>query len=300
MLYNILMKIFNGDEDKVDNALDFYEDNRKKIIIITVIVVLTIIMFTIRGINQARGLKKEMSGTVVENTMPEVIEDDEDEEVEEEPVSQYKINIGLEGKKNSDGRVVVEAKDDTEVVVDDTPTYRESTYDISVRIYDKTGVPETNMDGSHCKDYLDAVTLADFGTNWGEPLTEEDYTATTRYLVGVQQDKNDFERGDLQSVGWVLSNFDKIQPHDAVKFTNLHVIGSLSATHTAVLCSYDWYSVFGMKDTLVVFEDISGTLDASKFVDGAIFSATVYGHNMKVLENVNGQRVLCVQYNVFE
>ena len=107
------------------------------------------------------------------------------------------------------------------------------------------------------------------------------------------------ERGDLQSVGWLIQNLSSLSEETAIKFTNLHVIGSLSATHTAVLCSYDWYSVFGLKDTLVMFEDISGTLDASAFTDGAVFSATVFAHNVKVVENVNGQRVVCVQYSTF-
>ena len=74
-------------------------------------------------------------------------------------------------------------------------------------------------------------SLVDFGVLWGDSLTEDDYNTKTRYLVGVEQDRNDFERGDLQSVGWVFDNIDKMNDSDAIKFTNLHVISSLDDSH---------------------------------------------------------------------
>ena len=156
-----------------------------------------------------------------------------------------------------------------------------------------------NVDGSSYKDYQNRVKLADFGTMWGNSLTEDDFYCEKRILVGVSQNPNDFQRGDLQSVGWLIEHFAEIQPSDCIRFTNLHVIGSLSNDHVALLCSYDWYSAFGIKDTLVVFEDISGTLKTSDFKDGDIFSASVYGHNLKVVK-VGGFNVVCAEYAVFE
>ena len=118
-------------------------------------------------------------------------------------------------------------------------------------------------------------------------------------VIGVDQNPKDVEKYDLQSVGWLKDNLKSLDKNTAVKFTNLHIIGSLSNTHVALLCSYDWYSVFGLRDTLVVFEDISGQLNVKDFKEGDIFSATVFAHNIKRVD-VNGQSVICVQYNVFK
>ena len=156
------------------------------------------------------------------------------------------------------------------------------------------------MDGSSCKAYQKSVSLNDFGSHWGTSLTEDDFKGGDFYMVGVEQNPDDTLRGDLQSTGWLIDNLDKMNDNDAIKFTNLHVIGDLSQSHVALLCSYDWYSAFGLKDTVVVFEDISNTLNVKDFKDGDIFSATVFRHNIKVVPNVHGQRVIVVQYAVFE
>ena len=171
-------------------------------------------------------------------------------------------------------------------------------FDVSCNVFSHTNVPKTNVDGSSCKDYFNSVTLVDFDTYWGSALGTDDMKSKTRYLVGVEQDDIDEEIADLQSVGWLISNFNKLGKHDAIKFTNLHVIGKLSNDHVALLCSYDWYSVFGMKDTLVVFEDISDTLEVKDFKAGDVFSATVFVHNIRI-KRVNNENVVCVQYNVY-
>ena len=75
-------------------------------------------------------------------------------------------------------------------------------------------------------------------------------------------------------------------------------MGNLSKNPKNVLCCYDWYSAFGIDDTLVMFEDISGTVKNSDLEAGDVFSAVVYKHNMKV-QKVNGQNVVLVEYNTF-
>ena len=213
--------------------------------------------------------------------------------------SEYQASLGLEGDKNKDGRVDV-GEPTKAPIVTEVPIQTEPTYDTDIKIWGWTKVPNRNQDGSSCKNYQSKVTLFDFGTYWGDYLTDEDFKGNERYLVGVEQNPDDRVKGDCESVGWLIQNLADLQPNDAIKFTNLHVIGSLSDTHVALLCSYDWYSAFGLDDTLVVFEDISSTLEVSDFKDGDIFSATVFAHNVKILEDVKGQRVVVVQYNIFK
>lgn len=171
--------------------------------------------------------------------------------------------------------------------------------EVSCKVFAQTQVPNVNVDGSSCKAYQSGVSLEDFGSFWGTKLGDDDKKSKTKILVGVSQDNIDAELEDLQSVGWLINKVGVLSQDTAIKFTNLHVIGSLATDHVAVLCSYDWYSAYGLKDTLVVFEDISGTLKPEDFNDGAVFSATAFIHNMKV-ETVNGQDVLCVEYADYE
>lgn len=292
----------------VDKILDLWEDHKKACIAGIAVFVLIVILIVIKSVNNARGAR-EMAEAEQARIEQEALEEQQrleeeeaarlaEEEANKKVYKETGYSDSLSYRAQTDGRVTYQEPDDEqeEEVQVEVP---KASFNIEVHIFDRTDVPVTNVDGSSCKDYLDKVSLADFGTMWGSDLTTEDFSSTTKYLVGVKQDKNNYEHGDLMSVGWVYDNFDKMNDNDAIKFTNLHVIGSLSSTHTAVLCSYDWYSVFGLKDTLVVFEDMSGTLKPEDFKDGAIFYATVFKHNCKVLENVNGQRVLCVEYNVF-
>lgn len=208
--------------------------------------------------------------------------------------SQYQQEVNHIENDKEDGRVDVTTESTTEATTEEIKPYSEY-YETGVKIFDHTEVPARNMDGSTCSGYFNAVKLSDFGTMWGSPITDEDKYANKRYLVGVDQNPDDIEKGDLQSTGWLIDHLDSMDKNTALKFTNLHVIGSLSTSHVALLCSYDWYSAFGLDDTLVLFEDISGTLNTSDFKAGDIFSCTVWVHNVKVVK-VNGKRVVCIEY----
>lgn len=218
-----------------------------------------------------------------------------DTEEEKKPQNDYQSSLGLGNEKQDDYETEEETQKPTEIIEEQT----DPTYPAEVIIFDHTGVPEKNLDGSSCKAYLESVTLNDFGVMWGRKLSKEDFIGGDFYMVGVKQNPMDFKKGDLQSTGWLISNITSLNTNDAIKFTNLHVIGSLSDSHVALLCSYDWYSAFGMKDTLVVFEDMSGTLNIDDFTEGDIFSAVIFKHNIKIVE-VNDYRVIVVEYDIFK
>lgn len=275
---------------------DFFEDHKKLCIVLAVVLVLIIVMFAIRSHN----LKNKANSESVDISTTQAVQSTQikqDEEVKKEPENTYKNSLGLDADKDKDERIEYEIE--TEAPPEPTePVQTDPTYTPVVTIYDHTSVPKKNMDGSSCKAYQSSVKLADFGTFWGSSLTDDDFKAGNFYMVGVEQNPDDTLKCDLQSTGWLIDNLSSLKDNDCIKFTNLHVIGSLSDTHTALLCSYDWYSAFGLKDTLVVFEDISNTLSPSDFEDGDIFSALVFRHNIKV-ETVKGQRVIVVQYATF-
>lgn len=282
-------------ENFKDNLLDFWEDHKKLCIILLALIVLVIILFIIRGVNLKKKAAEEAEAAA--NAVVETLAQDVEEEVQ--PTETYKNSLGLDANKDSDGRVTIE-EEESEEPIEIIPIQTEPTYDTVVTIFDHTSVPNRNMDGSSCKNYLSKVTLADFGTYWGSSLTDEDFAGGNFYMVGVEQNPDDTVLGDLESTGWLINHLDQLNDNDAIKFTNLHVIGSLSSSHVALLCSYDWYSAYGMEDTLVVFEDISNTLEVSDFSDGDIFSATVFKHNITVLDDVKGQRVIMVEYATFD
>lgn len=284
-----------------DEILDFIEDHRILCFVIIGVVILVIAMFGIRSHNMKKKTlelqeKARQEALAKEQEAQAALEQD----VETEPVPQndYHNSLGLDADRDKDERIEIEEEEETYTYVE--PVQTEPTYDTVVTIYDHTVVPKKNVDGSSCKAYQNKVTLNDFGTYWGSSLTEDDFFGGDFYMVGVEQNPDDILKGDLQSTGWLISNFDSLNDNDAIKFTNLHVIGQLSTSHVALLCSYDWYSAFGLTDTLVVFEDISNSLRIGDFRDGDIFSATVFKHNIKIMDNVNGQRVIVVEYATFE
>lgn len=279
-----------------DEILDFIEDHKVLCIIIAVVAVLVIVMFGVRSSNMKKKAAEEEARQAMLAAQANQIPQDEEPEVV--PTNEYTAALGWDARKNDSDRV--EVNTEPESVPEPVHVQTEPTYPTKVIVFDHTSVPTRNMDGSSCKSYLNSVSLQDFGTNWGSRLTEEDFVGGDFYMVGVEQNPSDMQIGDLQSTGWLMENLANLNDNDAIKFTNLHVIGSLSTSHVAMLCSYDWYSAYGMKDTLVVFEDISGTLDTASFNDGDIFSATVFAHNVRLLKDVKGQRVLVVQYAVFE
>lgn len=279
-----------------DKILDFIEDHRGLVIGGAIVLVLIIVMFAIRSHNLKNKENDELANqpTVEATTQPTL---EQDVEPTKQPENAYQSSLGLDKDKDKLDRVEVT---ETPTEPPTPPVQTEPNFEADFEIWGWTDVPKKNMDGSSCKAYLDKVSLEDFGTKWGYELTEEDFFSLKRYMVGVEQNPNGKLYGDLQSVGWLIQNLSNLNSNDAVRFTNLHVIGSLSDDHVALLCSYDWYSAHGLDDTLVVFEDISNTLEVKDFKDGDIFSATVFAHNIKVMDDVKGQRVVVVQYAVFE
>lgn len=288
-----------------DMILDFIEDHRKAVFITIGIVVVIAIMFGVRSSNAKKKAKLEEQQRIEAEQQAQAEEqarlEAEKLAAEEEAAKQVDNTPSYESSLN---QKVETKRDETKVKEDEKIKDKEEVkeikpnFEVTCNVFTHTEVPKTNVDGSSCKNYLNSVNLVDFGTFWGTKLDVNDMKSETKYLVGVDQDDIDVEVADLQSVGWLITNLDKLGKHDAIKFTNLHVIGSLSDDHLAVLCSYDWYSAFGLKDTLVLFEDISGTLDKKDFKDGSVFSALAFVHNMKIVR-VNGQNVVCVQYNVY-
>lgn len=229
-----------------------------------------------------------------EDGKPMLSADTETTTEESSTSSQYTQEVDHIENDKKDGRVEVTTEEVTEATTEEVKPYSEY-YETGVKIFDHTDVPAYNMDGSTCSGYYNAVSLSDFGSMWGTSITDKDKYTSKRYLVGVSQNPDDTEKGDLQSTGWLIDHLDGMEKDTAIKFTNLHTIGSLSTSHVALLCSYDWYSAFGLTDTLVLFEDVSGTLNNSDFKAGDIFSCTVWVHNIKVV-TVNGKRVVCIEY----
>lgn len=278
-----------------DEILDFWEDHRKLCIVIILVIVLVIALFAIRNSNMKKKAAAEAEAARIAAEQAALAQD---QVPIEEPKDDYQNMLGLDADKWRDERVTVKPDenkpDETPVVVKRTPRYP-----VDVNVFSHTEVPKKNMDGSSCKDYYNKVTLADFGTYWGTALTAEDFAGNTRYFVGVAEE-NYNPLNNLESSGWLISHLSELKPNDVIQFTNLHVIGSLSRTHVALLCSYDWYSAFGLDDTLIVFEDISKTLDLNGFKDGDIFSATVFVHNIKVVNNVAGKRVIVCEYATYD
>lgn len=282
-----------------DNILDFVEDHRKLVIAGVVIFVLLGVCVGIRSCNMNKKKQLQQQYKAEEEAKKQQsLKQDADVSTSSEPESEYKQSLGLDVEPDDD-----RVKIDKNVIKQrqkkkNQKVKTDPTFPVDAKVFDHTGVPKLMVDGSSCRAYLKKVSLSDFGSKWGTRLTLNDFNAKKRILVGVDQNPDDFIKADLQSVGWLMNRLSSLENNVAIKFTNLHIIGSLSASHVAVLCEYDWYSAFGLKDTLVVFEDISGKLDVKKFGAGDVFSATVFVHNMKI-KTVNGQRVLVVQYQEF-
>lgn len=287
-----------------DNILDFIEGHRKLVIGVFIFLLLLIVILAVRSNNLKRKALLEEEQRIEEEiaSSSAVVTGgalEQDVEPAREPESKYRQSLGLDAGKDGDGRVQVAP---TPVAVE--PATKQSVeplkpkYTPEVIVFDHTVVPERNMDGSSCKAYQSGVFIKDFDAFRGSSLTADDMKADKLQLVGVKQNPKDYEKGNLESVGWLMSHLNQIPKNKVIKFTNLHVIGSLSDKKVALLCSYDWYSAFGLKDTLVYFEDISGTLSVKDFKDGDIFSAIVYRHNISTI-TANGQKVLVVKYAVF-
>lgn len=283
--------------------MSFFKEHKVLGIFLVLILVFVVTMCTIRFVRKANGTFKDHNATnqtqqmETQDTQHEQPSTSIKEDTEEDPDSSYSASLGI-NKDKGDGRVTITEIETEEKKEEDTED-NSPNYNTVVTIFDHTGVPKTNVDGSSYKDYLKNVSISDFDTSFGDKLTKKDKKSKTRLLVGVEQNKDDYVKGDLQSVGWLINNIGTISSNTAIKFTNLHIIQNISDDGVALFCSYDWYSAYGLKDTMVLFVDDSGTLKSSDFSNGDIFSATVYAHNVKV-EKVNGYNVVVVKYRSFD
>ena len=265
-----------------DDIIDFFEDHRGLVITVAILLVLFIICLGIRHHNLSKKAQNEptdiadMVQVTEEQGQPQVVEKDTEKE-------SFTSNVGLQ---DSDEEEETE-EESTEVL----KKPENSIVDIYCTVTGHTGVPSKNLDGSSCKGYLSQVSISDFDTYFGSELTDENLSSTSYILVGTEQIKD----GDLQSTGWLRANLSNLDDNTVVYFTNLHVIGSLSDERVVLLCSYDWYSAYGLKDTLVVFEDISGTLSTSDYSDGDIISTVAWVKNIKSYV-VNGQNIIHVEF----
>lgn len=276
--------------------MEFIKNHKALVITIVVIAVIFSIMLIIRHNNLAKKAEQEAQQQEQLAQLEKQEAEQQEEEAKQKEESTYKRNLGL-GADESDGRVTIEEE---EPVPEPEPEQTEPTYKVDCGVFDHTTVPVINNDGSSCKAYQKSLKVSDIPTRWGTELTHDDFIGGKKILIGVEQNGEVSEKGDLQSVGYLDNNLQNFAPNDYVRFTNLHVIGSLSNDHVLLLCSYDWYSVWGLRDTLVIFEDISGTLNPADFKDGDVFYTGAFAHNIKIVDNLNGQRVAVVEYNVFK
>lgn len=285
--------------------MDFIKKHKVLFIIIGVVLAIFIVMCCIRVINLSK--KANEPAPEVSQTVPETPIEEEPEETEQ---SDYQSSLSIkakeeESKKEEAEKRLAEKRAEEERKKQEEEAKKaaeaaEPTYGDDVKIWSSDGVPEIMEDGRSIKQYLAEVSLADFGSKWGSALSTEDKLTEDFYMVGVDQNPDDYVKGvQNQSFGWLIDNIDGLPKNGAIKFTDLNVVGSLTSDHVALLCCYNWYSVWGLRETMMVFEDISGTLKPVDFKPGDIFSAIAYVHNIKV-EKVNGQTVICVQYNTFK
>lgn len=289
----------------------FIQKHKVLVIVLTVIAILIVICLIIRAKNMSNKTSEEES-SVAEEVSDQVNVSSNNDAINDTTTKQsdYQSSLSIkaqEEKKKQDEIAKKKAEQEEEErkkaeeeAERKEQENREPTYGDAVVVWGSDGVPDKMEDGRSIKDYLSKVSLSDFGSKWGDALTLEDKFTEDIYMVGVDQNPNDTLKGvQNQSFGWLIDNIDNLPDNGAIKFTDLNVVGSLADDHVALLCCYNWYSVWGLKETMLVFEDISGTLSTDDFKSGDIFSAYIYKHNVKVTD-VNGQTVICVQYNKFQ
>lgn len=285
--------------------MDFIKKHKVLFIVIGVVLAIFIVMCCIRAVNLSK--KANEPAPEVSQTVPETPIEEEEQETEQ---SDYQSSLSIKAKEEESRKEEAEkrlaekrAEEERKKQEEEAKKAAEAaepTYGDDVKIWSSDGVPEIMEDGRSIKQYLAEVSLADFGSKWGSALNNEDKLTEDFYMVGVDQNPDDYVKGvQNQSFGWLIDNLNGLPKNGAIKFTDLNVVGSLASDHVALLCCYNWYSVWGLKETMMVFEDISGTLKPADFKPGDIFSAIAYVHNIKV-EKVNGQTVICVQYNTFK
>ena len=132
-----------------------------------------------------------------------------------------------------------------------------------------------NMYGMFCYCHnLESINLSNFETSNVERM---DYMFTECFKL-KELDVTNFDTSRVTNMYGMFSNCRLLTKLDINNF------------YTANLFDVGWmfYNTYSLT-----------TLDMSSFTDGTIFYATVFAHNCKLIEDVNGQRVLVVQYNVF-
>lgn len=285
-----------------DKIADFVGKHRVLVFFLLGIILIFVILCIMRAVNM-----NKKKATVATNTQKAVATDTPEPTEFYDEESSYQSQLSIQAKEEEEKEKKAKARldalnkqrkaEEERKRLEEARKNMKPTYGDEVICWDRDGVPAKMVDGSSCKNYFSSVKLSDFGSKWGNKLTEDDKFSTNFVMVGVDQNPKDVvDDRDNQSLGWLISNFNKLDKHTAIKFTDLNTIGSFTNSHVALLCSYDWYSAFGMQNTLVVFEDVSGKLKVKDFKEGVIFSAVVYKHNVKI-KKVNGQTVVCVQYN---
>lgn len=224
---------------------------------------------------------------------PELVEDDDDD------ISKHIVEITDEVREKQakkDKKAEEKAKLDAQT---------EPNFPTDLRVWDSITVPEYTKDGRRWDSYADTFSLSDFPSKWGTQLTHDDIIAKKRLVIGT----DDVEEGhrikgaeplSTQELFASSKSFKKyIKKHEAVTFTDLKCVKSLSDDHVALLCTYEWYSVYGFNDEMVIFEDISDTLRVGDIKPGDTFSFTAYGQNISH-KKFNGNNILLVQYDTFD
>lgn len=281
---------------------------RHKVLVIIIAVVL-VLFGSALGIRSHNLQKKAEAEAQAKIEAEQKAQKEAEAEKQKEKSESYDPSLGVNSGNDAKGKVEISDEVRQEQAEEDAEAARKAeldnqttpNYPTELRVYDHISVPEYAIDGTSWKKYANSVSLDDFGSKWGSALTHEDVITTSRVVVGTDdvEEGHHIDDESPRSVPELLNNFDSlVKPHTAYTFTDLKAIKSLSNDHTAMLCTYEWYSVYGLKDELVVFEDISGSVPLDTIKAGDTFSFTAYGQNMSH-KVVNGKNVLLVQYSTF-
>ena len=182
----------------------FIEDHLKLVIAGVIVLVLIIVMFGIRSHNLSKKAQEEANQGQQQEQVAQQPTELQEEGLNQDTKSEYTANLSIYAEK--DNKVQIE-EEDGKINEKQKILQTEPSFDTDFSIFDHTNVPDKMVDGSSVKDYLIGVTMSDFGSEWGSQLQSDDFYTKKRYLVGVEQDVNNYIKGDLQSVGWLINNF---------------------------------------------------------------------------------------------
>lgn len=284
---------------------DFISKHKILVVIAVVILLFILILVAARQKNMAKKTAEQNSSvattSVAQNSYTQLVEDEVNTQ------SEYERQLGL-GANRSDGRVTItdevknKQEEERRKQEEEAKRRTEPLYDVYSRTYDSQPIygPSSRVDNDAFRTYCSHINLGVTGSFWGDKLTEADWEPSQKIMVGVTQNPANTEGGDLQSVGWLMNNLGNLASNTCIKFADLHVVQNISNdNHVAVISIYSPYSAYNYKDIIVVFEDISGTLNQANFKEGDIFEALVFAHNIKV-QNLDDTRILKVEYATFE